>query len=129
MTTEHALHVAVAHYLRVALKPPAVWTSLDAGAGKMNPVSAARRKARGVQRGWPDVLVIAQVGGNGGPRTVVVGLELKTKTGRLSPEQRDVMQAFADNGAWYVLCRSVEEVEAALRWCKVPLHASVGLAA
>jgi hypothetical protein len=56
----------------------------------------------------------------------VLGLELKAKGGRVSPDQHRVMQGFADCRAWYVLCRSVEEVERAVRHVGIPFHATVG---
>lgn len=116
---EQTLHIAVASYLRLALRPPTIWTSLDAGAGKMTKASAGLRKARGVMPGWPDILVIA-------PGPWVLGIELKASgTGRQSPAQREVEAGFHATRCWYVLCTSIESVEKALRFCKVPLHASV----
>lgn len=116
--SEAALHKAVAGYLRVALKPPTVWSTIPSGGGGR--VRGALLKAAGLQRGLPDLLVMHPAK-EGGP--IVVGLELKTKAGRISPEQKTMMQAFTDCRAWYVLCRSIDEVEKALRFCKVPLHA------
>lgn len=122
MATEAALHAQVAAFLRVALRPPTIWTTIGHGGGGR--VRGARLKAMGVAKGWPDILVMSPVGGNGDERLNVVGLELKTKVGRQSQEQRHIEFAFADLGAWYILCRSVEDVERALRFCKVPLHAT-----
>ena len=127
MPTEAALHIQVAAFLRVALKPPTIWTTIGHGGG--GKVRGARLKAMGVAKGWPDLLVMSLVGGNGGPRFAVVGLELKAKGGRQSAEQLEVERAFFRCGAHYILCRSVEEVESALRWCKVPLHATTMRAA
>jgi hypothetical protein len=58
----------------------------------------------------------------------VIGIELKAKRGSQQPAQRMIAQAFKDVQAWYILCRSVDEVEKALRFCKVPLHATTGVA-
>ena len=116
--TERAFHVQVAAYLRVALKPPTVWSTIPSGGGGR--VRGALLKAAGLQRGLPDVLVMHPAR-EGGP--IVVGIELKVRKNRLSPDQRAMMQAFVDCRAWYILCRSLDEVRDALEFCRVPLHA------
>lgn len=114
---EQQLHKAVADYLRVALRPPTTWTTMPAGGGGR--IRGAQLKAMGLQPGWPYIIVLDR-----GPN--VIGLELKTKVGKQQPAQRMIAQAFKDVQAWYILCRSVEEVERALIFCKVPLFATVG---
>ena len=117
--SEHALHVAVAAYLRVALRPPTMWTTIGHGGGGR--VRGAMLKAAGVQPGWPDLLVIHH--DEAGHR--VLGIELKRKGGgRQSPAQREVEHAFHMAKCWYVLCRSVEEVENALRYVGIPVRAT-----
>jgi hypothetical protein len=111
--SEEQLHIAIAQYLDAVIRKPAIWTTIDAGAGKMGKAAAGRRKARGVKRGWPDILIFA-------PGPNVLGIELKSESGRLSPEQRAVEHAFFDCQAWFVLCRSIDDVERALRFCKIP---------
>lgn len=120
MKPEAALHRAVAGYLRAALKPPTIWTAFPAGGGGR--IRGAQLKAMGLQKGWPDLIVMHEAP-KGGP--IVLGIELKAKGGRVSPEQRGIMQGFHAIRAWYVLCRSVEEVENACRYVGIPLHASV----
>ena len=126
---EAALHRAVAAYLRVALKPPTIWTSLDAGAGKMSRFAAGDRKARGVQPGWPDILVMHveenETSGISRALPVVVAIELKAAKGTQSAEQKAVQAAFTGIGASYAIARTVEHVEVVLRQNDVPLHASV----
>ena len=75
-------------------------------------------KAMGLAAGWPDIIVVA-------PGPNVVGIELKTKAGTQTSNQRAISLAFKECRAWYILCRSLEDVERALRFCKVPLHARV----
>jgi hypothetical protein len=116
---EQQLHKAVADYLRLALRPPTIWTTIGHGGG--GKARGGQLKAMGMHPGWPDILVMARFPTG----MVLVGLELKTKVGRQSPEQRAMEQKFKDCAAWYILCRSVEEVEKALRFCKVELHATV----
>lgn len=113
---ERQLQTTVAEYLHRALKPPTIWTAFPAGGG--GKVRGAFLKAMGLQAGWPDIIVIDR-----GPN--VIGIELKAKTGTQSPAQKMIARAFAEVQAWYILCRTVDEVERALRFCKVPLHASV----
>lgn len=113
------MHRAVAEYLAVVLQPPVIWTTLDAGAGKMRARTARQRKNRGVKAGWPDILVIA-------PGPNVLGIELKRpgSGGRQSPEQAEVERAFFGCKAWYVLCSSVESVRKALDFIRVPMRAA-----
>lgn len=117
---EQALQIAVAQYLGHALKAPTIWTAFPAGGG--GKVRGAFLKAMGLKAGWPDILVMHPLE----IHPTVIGIELKAKAGRISPAQKVVMESFLACKAWYVLCRSVDEVEACLRYCKVPLHASAG---
>lgn len=119
---EQALQIAVAQYLEHALKPPTIWTAFPAGGGGR--IRGAFLKAMGLKAGWPDILVIYSPDDR--IATGVLGIELKAKAGRQTPAQQAIAQSFKDCHAWYVLCRSVDEVERALRFCKVPLHASAG---
>ena len=117
--SEAAFHRAVARYLALALKPPTIWSTIPSGGGGR--VRGAQLKAAGLKRGLPDILVMHPAPYYGGP--IVVGLELKAKAGRVSPHQREMMQAFLECRAWYVLCRSLDEVARALEFCKIPVHA------
>ena len=119
---EHQLQVAVAQYLTHALRPPVLWTALDAGAGKMSKASAGLRKARGVKAGWPDLLIMEPAGLY---RTLVLGIELKAKKGTLSEAQFDRAEDFLGCNATYHVARSVDEVETILRLNGIPLHATV----
>lgn len=118
---EHRLQIAVANYLSVALKPPTIWTSLDAGAGKMSPITAALRKARGVKAGWPDVLVIHP--GRMPHMAIVLGIELKAGKGRMSGAQKEMAVAMYNAGCSYVTCRSIQEIAKILDFLAIPLHA------
>lgn len=121
MKPEAALHRSVANFLRTALKPPTLFTTFPAGGG--GKVRGAQLKALGMAKGWPDLIVIHPALHPG--YTLLVGLELKARRGRLSPEQIAMQGAFGRAGAFYFVCRSVEDVEAALWEAQVPLHASV----
>ena len=119
MKPEAALHRAVAAFLRVALKPPTIWTTIPAGGGGR--IRGAQLKAMGLQRGWPDILVIHPA--DEGP--LVVGIELKASKGRQSAEQKAFAEQFEKAGGYYFLCRSVEDVDYRLWELAIPLHASV----
>lgn len=124
--TEEMLHRTVARFLSLALRSPTIWTSIDAGAGKMSRAAAGRRKARGVKAGWPDILVmhpVARAGNNYG--CWMLGIELKTAKGRLSPEQKAVAQAFEQAGGFAFVARSVDEVEWYLLDFGIPLFAKM----
>jgi hypothetical protein len=124
---ETALALAAAQYLRLALRPPTTWFAIDHGAGRMTPAAAGLLKARGGRQGVPDLLVLhpAQAGMIGGFATVVVGLELKAKTGRPSPAQVAMAAQFKAANAGYQFCWSLEGIECALRANGIPLHATV----
>lgn len=117
--TEAALHRAVASYLRVALKPPTIWTTIGHGGGGR--VRGAQLKAMGVQPGWPDILII----GKRGSESLTIGIELKRNKGRQSTAQKLVQQQFADAGAWLSVCRSAADVEKVIDAWGIPLHARV----
>ena len=116
---EQLLQIAVADYLRLALRSPTIWTAFPAGGGGR--VRGAFLKAMGLQAGWPDILVIDVLRFD----TRVFGIELKSAKGRSSPAQEATWKAFVGVGAFYDICRSVDEVETFLRDLQVPLYASV----
>jgi len=119
MRAEDALQIAVADFLRVALLPGTPWTSIE-HAGRMTPQQGAVRKAKGVRRGLPDLIIW-----NDGATHCI---ELKTKTGVQSAEQRAFQSEITDQGACYRVCRSVEDVETALREWRIPFRATLGRA-
>jgi hypothetical protein len=119
---EQQLQIAVADYLRLALWPPAVWSAIGHGGG--GKVRGAILKAMGLRAGMPDVVIILPYRTER-PIPVVIGLELKAKAGRQSPEQKAVEKDWNACGGFYHVCRSVDEVEGFLRRTGVPLRASV----
>src|SRR5262245_5792329 len=77
---EFNLHCLVADTLRRWATPGWLWTHFPAGELRQ-PITAARLQRMGVQRGWPDFLLLAP---GGRPHA----LELKRrKSGRLTDEQ------------------------------------------
>lgn len=111
---EHDLQVLVAAFLEKALAGVALWSSIDAGAGRLSKRVAGRRKARGVKAGWPDILVLW--------RGLAIGIELKAGRGSTSAGQDDLAAAWAAQGGRYAVCRSLLEVDAALAGFGIPLR-------
>ena len=113
---EHGLQQCCATYLARALPPTATWTSVDMATDQhMNVVAGARRKARGLRAGWPDVQVIYE--------GRLFGVELKIGEGRQSPAQQFMQAEIERAGGKYAICRSVEDVERALMVWRIPLRA------
>lgn len=113
--------MAVAAYLRVALRPPVFWTSVDAGSGKLTPAAAGNAKGRGVKAGFPDLLVIVPY--EPAQSSVVIAIELKVGRNGLSPVQQETIAALTKAGVQCHVARSVEEVEAILAGHGIPLRA------
>lgn len=115
--TEQKLHIDVAAYLDAVLDPDACWYSTvpSGGGGK---VRGAFLKAMGLKKGVADILLI--------PRgRCACWIELKTATGRLSPEQRALHARLRDLGCLVAVCRSVDEVEGVLRAWHVPVKGRI----
>lgn len=106
---EHRFQVSVIRYLQYALPPEYLFTANAAGV-RVSMNVAVKMKAAGVRRGWPDIQILF-------PSAVTRYLELKADTG-LSQEQRDFRDACKATGRdIWALCRTLEQVEAALiRW-------------
>lgn len=122
---EQALQIAVASFLRHALKPPTIWTAFPAGGGGR--VRGAFLKAMGLQAGWPDLIIMSPAIAYPANRTIpmVVGIELKAGNGRQSAAQKALQKAWEEASGHYYVARSVDEVEGFLRGLGIPLSARV----
>lgn len=109
--TEEQLHRSVADFLRVALPDDAFATSVQPGGSSL--ALNAKRKALGVVAGVPDFLVWFE--------GYSIGIELKTATGRVSAAQKDTIARMHRAGVAVDICRSLDEVETALRIFGIPL--------
>jgi hypothetical protein len=78
---EFALHLAVADHLRAFAHPEWRWSHYPAGE-KRDPRAASKLKAMGLQRGWPDFLLIA-------PGGRLHALEIKRRGEAMTEEQED----------------------------------------
>ncbi len=102
----------VAEFLTLALPTPDAWfTSIPAGWGGMT-------RGPGYRAGTPDMLVLHE--------GQAIWLELKSSKGRLTYEQEQCHMDLVGAGCDWALCRTLEDVERALRRFGVPLRATVG---
>lgn len=91
------------------------WTAVDNTPWSLP--DGIRRKSRGIKRGVPDVLLWFD------GRTVAI--EMKSQTGKLSREQREVRDAMQRVGIAWHLCRSAQEALDVLRAEGVPFRDDV----
>ncbi|CAI9119565.1 VRR-NUC domain-containing protein [Brytella acorum] len=112
---EDKLHTFVWRVLNFALPDDAVAWSAENRQNGMR--EGARRKARGCVPGVPD-LHVTYAG-----RTLYI--ELKTETGRVSKEQRELHARLRRAGAVVAVCRSADAVLEFLRAEGVPVKAQV----
>lgn len=115
--SEHDIQSAAASFLDVALPPGTVHFAVDHGAGKMTPATVVRLRERGGKKGVPDHFVF-----HAGHAHLI---EFKTRTGRVSHEQRTMHERLAAAGIAVTVCCSVEDVVAALQAAGVPLRAKL----
>lgn len=107
---EQDLQILVAEALDWGLPPPLRWMHIPNGE-KRDPVSAAILKGMGVKPGAADGLILGTHVHHGLP---FFWLELKSKDGRLSDDQKDWRDWCLAIGAGWALCRSLGDVHAAL---------------
>ncbi len=109
---EYELHHQVAEYLGLVLLQPAWFTTFPAGSG--GKARGGKLKACGLKPGVPDILLI--YGGR------AFWIELKSKMGRVSDEQRKCAAALADAGCSPLprVARSIEDVNTALDCFHIP---------
>ncbi|WP_341893764.1 VRR-NUC domain-containing protein [Ferrovibrio terrae] len=86
-----------------------------ANGGRRGRIEAAIFKGLGVVAGVPDFIIIWQ--------GRVFGIELKADSGRLSMPQVRTHQAMTAAGCEIAVCRSLDEVDTALRGWGIPLLA------
>lgn len=110
---EADLHKSVAHFLRWALVPPALFTTFPAGWGKLSKATAGRLYASGLAPGMPDIFVF-------GPGRRVVGIELKVPPNTATAVQRTMFAKLQAVGIKVYICTSIEDVADALKQEYVP---------
>ena len=131
---ERDLQASCCQALDRLLLPPAFWFSAAIGATKLTPQQAAALARAGVKRGLPDIFVITPMPREG---SLILGIELKTRSGRLSKTkivrtksgaprilegQEDVFLRLERAGMIIEIARSVPEMLDALKRWDVPLR-------
>lgn len=106
--TEADLSRQVADFLDLVLPQDARFTHVASG-GARSPAAAGKLKAEGVRPGCPDFVIVA-------PNVGAIWIELKAPRGRTSHEQKAWAESIIRTPSnHYALCRSLSEVDAALR--------------
>jgi VRR-NUC domain-containing protein len=113
---EADLQRSVHQYLSWALPPDAVHYAVPNGLMRSQK-ARARAQGEGVAAGIPDIAIVH--------RGRALFVELKSRRGVMSPEQRSMLRKLEYCGCPVLLCRSAPEVEAGLRGLGVPLRATV----
>lgn len=121
MLHERPIHLATVRFLTLALRPPVMFWHTPNGE-KRDRKTAAMLKAMGTRAGMPDFFVL-RAGRSCAP--YLLGIELKAGGGRQSPDQLIAQHDLEACCARMVICRSVEEVEAALVEHGFTLHARI----
>ena len=115
MTTESELQILSAKWL--ALKLPKTFMALHIpNEGRRSWAEGKRMKARGLVAGACDWFIIG--GGydfDSTPLGRIYGIELKSAKGTLSPAQKAFHKRLEACGVPVAVCRSLEEIEAALK--------------
>jgi hypothetical protein len=102
---EFRLSCLVADYLAAVLPASVLWSHLPFGENR-TVITGARLKRMGTQRGWPDYLLLHDGG--------VLALELKAPKGKQSEHQKAFGDTLVAMGGAYHVCRSLDDVDAAL---------------
>ena len=105
--SESQLHQSIAELLDWILITPAMYTTFPAGWGKLSRGTAGRLFASGLKRGMPDIFVF-----DVGPK--IVGIELKAGRNSTTSAQRITHARLQAVGIPVYVCRSQEDVLAAL---------------
>lgn len=101
---EAQLQRAVASYLSLVLPDKVMWSAIGHGGG--GKIRGAQLKGMGLRRGLAD-FYIAWYTING---QQTLWIELKSKDGRQSDEQKQFQTCVENIGHSYIICRSIDEV-------------------
>jgi hypothetical protein len=109
---ESELHKSVAELLDWVLVTPAMFTTFPAGWGKLSKATAGRLYASGMKAGMPDILVFDR---HSHQTTKAIGIELKVGANSQTSKQRATAAALQAVGIRVYVCKSIEDVLAALK--------------
>ena len=103
--SESEIQIQIVELLKRVLKGDVLWTFFpagEAGGGRGGNVRGARLKRMGLQPGWPDLQFLH--------KGRYFGMEVKTKTGRLSQSQRRMHSLLEEQGVSVAVVRSINDV-------------------
>ena len=106
MHIEDALQTACVTWFDLQYPSIAYLLHHSPNGGKRDAREAARFKRMGVRAGFPDLILLYPASGYN-----YLAIELKTKTGRQSPLQKQYEQLINAYGGKYVVCRSVDDFQ------------------
>jgi hypothetical protein len=115
--SEAQFHNTAASFLNAVLDPHVFWTTVGHGGFPLHPKTASRLKRAGVKAGVPDVLIVS--------KGHAYFLELKTPKGTLSTAQKACHADLVIAGTAAKVCRSLDDIQAALAEWQIPLRARV----
>jgi hypothetical protein len=109
--SEDAHQIALMSWMQLALKmrPQLAMAFHVPNGGSRNKIEAAKLKRMGVKRGVPDVVLMVARGGFHG-----MCIELKSLTGRTSPEQKDWIERLTAEGYLALVCKGWIQAKSAL---------------
>lgn len=110
---EDRLQIEVVEMLRLLLDPRHYRVIAIRNEGRRSAVEGALAKRMGLDPGAPDLEII-------GPGGIVWRIELKTAAGKTSPEQDQWHAWLAANGCPHAVCRSLDDVHAAIKAWRIP---------
>lgn len=100
---EHQIQTACVNWFRMQYKGELIYAIPNGGA--RNIITASKLKAEGVTSGVPDLCIPVMRKGFGG-----LYIEMKDgKKGRLSDNQKDMIDRLKSNGYCVEVCRSVDD--------------------
>lgn len=118
---EAQLQMAMVEYLDLALLPSEVWWSATLNGVRLTKRQAAKAKAQGLRKGLFDLIFVKLTGPEAGQ---TFHFEVKSATGSLTPEQKDLMAVLWPVGRG-ASGKSVEQLCAALIAWDMPVRARV----
>ena len=113
--SEESIHTQIANYLQWALSDDTLWYTIENSnqqGGYKGMRKQAKLKQKGVRAGVPDIYI--NFNGN------VLYLEVKSKTGVLSRNQKETHKIIRKNKGNVAVVRSVDDVEEALKKHSIP---------
>ena len=109
MKPEETIQSAIISYLRLALPNAIINHAANEGnrGGKQGLIDGFKRKSMGVTSGYPDIVIHV----NG----ITIFMEVKTQTGVLSANQKNIKTILESQGFKYFVVRSIDDAKTSLK--------------